>query len=239
MIRQLEAATWRQFPEARVTGYFVLLADLIGNLLLDQWRTFWVATLGIGLLMVVAFRDWRLVLIALIPNALPILIVLGSMGWLSVWIWPELKINMGTAMIAAVSMGLSIDSTIHYIAGFQKSLRDGLTFDEALASAQQSVGKAMVLSTLALIVGFSVLATSHFIPTVYFGALVSLAMLGGLLGNLVLLPLLLRLVLRTPEGNAVKHFLWHESWPYKHEALASEPLVMRPDPLACASCLYR
>ncbi len=179
-----------------MTGYFVLLADLISNLLLDQWRAFWVATLGIGLLMVLAFRDLRLVLIALIPNALPILIVLGSMGWLSVWVWPELKINMGTAMIAAVSMGLSIDSTIHYIAGFQQSLREGLTFDQALQSAQQSVGKAMVLSTIALMVGFTVLATSRFIPTVYFGALVSLAMLGGLVGNLVLLPLLLQLVLR-------------------------------------------
>ena len=72
-----------------------------------------------------------------------------------------------------------------------------MAFDEALQSVQQTVGKAMVLSTIALIVGFTVLATSRFVPTVYFGVLVSLAMLGGLVGNLVLLPLLLHWADRT------------------------------------------
>jgi predicted RND superfamily exporter protein len=162
----------------------------------DQWRTFGVAILGIGLLMTIAFRDWRLALIALAPNALPILIVLGTMGWLSVWVVPELKINMGTAMIAAVSMGLSIDSSIHYITSYQRARREGMSFDQALRTVQQSVGEAMVLSTIALMVGFSVLATSYFIPTVYFGVLVTLAMFGGLFGNLLLLPLLLRLLIR-------------------------------------------
>ena len=193
LIERLQDKSQQLFPQARVTGYYVLLADLINSILRDQWRTFCMAVLGIGVLMGLAFRDVRLVLIALVPNALPILIVLGGMGWASVCGWPELKINMGTAMIAAVSMGLSIDSSIHYISAFQRARRAGLGFDEALQSVQQNVGKAMVLSTVALIVGFSVLATSRFIPTVYFGTLVSLAMLGGLLGNLVMLPLLLRL----------------------------------------------
>ena len=71
-----------------------------------------------------------------------------------------------------------------------------MSFEEALEDVQQSVGEAMVFSTIALMVGFSVLATSYFIPTVYFGVLVTLAMLGGLFGNLLLLPLLLRLFVR-------------------------------------------
>jgi predicted RND superfamily exporter protein len=200
LIDRLRSTSERVFPGARVTGYFVLLADLINSILRDQWRTFWVAVLGVGLLMGLAFRDLRLALIALVPNALPILIVLGGMGWISVWCWPDLKINMGTAMIAAVSMGLSIDSTIHYVSAFQRARRAGLEFDEALQTVQQNVGKAMVLSTIALMVGFTVLATSRFIPTVYFGTLVSLAMLGGLIGNLVLLPLLLQLVMRPRTG---------------------------------------
>ena len=102
-------------------------------------------------------------------------------------------------MIAAVSMGLSVDSSIHYIVAFLRARRAGRRVEEALDGVQQTVGRAMILSTLALIVGFSVLCTSQFVPTVYFGVLVSLAMLGGLLGNLLVLPLLLRFVIREPE----------------------------------------
>jgi predicted RND superfamily exporter protein len=91
-------------------------------------------------------------------------------------------------------MGLSVDSSIHYILSYQRARREqGHGTIGALHVAQSGVGMAMVFSTLALLVGFSVLATSEFMPTVYFGALVSLAMLGGMLGNLLVLPLLIRL----------------------------------------------
>ena len=96
-------------------------------------------------------------------------------------------------MIAAVSMGLSVDSSIHYIASFRRACAAGTGWRESLAEVQQSVGRAVVFSTLALMVGFLALCSSEFIPTVYFGVLVSLAMLGGLAGNLVILPLLLSL----------------------------------------------
>jgi predicted RND superfamily exporter protein len=129
-------------------------------------------------------------LIALVPNALPILMVTGLMGWIG------LKINMGAAMIAAVSVGLSVDSSIHYISFFRRARAGGKTVADALDEVQQSVGRAMVFSTLALVVGFTVLTISEFVPTIYFGSLVALSMLGGLVGNLVILPLLLRLVAR-------------------------------------------
>jgi predicted RND superfamily exporter protein len=196
LIEHLKTVSREEFPEAEVTGYFVLLSHLIQSVLRDQWTSFAAAVAGIGLLMAIAFRDLRLVIIALVPNAFPVLIVLGAMGWASHLAWPELKINMGTAMIAAVSMGLSIDSSIHYILGFKHLLREGMGFDAALERTEQRVGKALVLATLALTVGFAVLATSRFIPTVYFGVLVTLAMLGGLLGNLIGLPLLLHLFCR-------------------------------------------
>ena len=112
------------------------------------------------------------------------------MGWLG------LRINMGAAMIAAVSMGLSVDSSIHYVIAFRRARLAGLGVAAALTEVQQTVGRAVVFSTLALIIGFSILCTSDFVPTIYFGILVSLAMLGGLVGNLVLLPLLLKLVSR-------------------------------------------
>lgn len=169
-----------------VTGFFVLLANLIESMLRDQWVTFGIATAGIGMMMLVAFRSPRVALVALVPNILPILMITGVMGWL------RLPINMGAAMIAAVSMGLAVDSSIHYITAFQRLRREGLSTDDALFRVQQSVGMAVTFSTLALIVGFSALCLSDFVPTMYFGILVGLAMLGGMLGNLVLLPVLLK-----------------------------------------------
>jgi predicted RND superfamily exporter protein len=113
--------------------------------------------------------------------------------------WLNLPMNMGAAMIAAVSIGLSVDSSIHYVIAFRRALLAGKSVAAALREVQQTVGRAMVFSTLALIVGFSVLCTSEFVPTIYFGVLVSLAMLGGLVGNLIVLPLLLRVVTRDPK----------------------------------------
>jgi len=117
-------------------------------------------------------------------------VVTGLMGWAG------LKINMGAAMIAAVSMGLSIDSSIHYITAFRRARHAGRSVHEAFLVVHQSVGRAVVFSTLALVVGFMALCSSQFVPTIYFGVLVSLSMLGGLAGNLVVLPLLLKLVTR-------------------------------------------
>jgi len=177
-------------PPARVTGYFVLLASLIDSMVRDQWLTFGIAAAAIWLMMLAAFRSLRLATVALAPNLLPILVITGLMGWLG------LKINMGAVMIAAVSVGLAVDSSIHYISAFLRCRREGRSVRESLHVVQQSVGLAVTFSTLALVVGFSALCFSDFVPTIYFGVLVSLAMLGGMVGNLVLLPLLLNLVTR-------------------------------------------
>jgi predicted RND superfamily exporter protein len=190
LIGKVEQVARAEFPEADATGYFVLLARLIQSMLRDQWVTFGVATAGIFLTMVAAFRSVRLALVALVPNLIPVFGVSGLWGWLG------LKINMGAAMIAAVSMGLAIDSSVHYITAFRRARHQGAGVREALDSAHQGVGRAMVFSTLALVVGFLSLCQSNFVPTIYFGILVSLTMLGGLAGNLIVLPLLLRWIAR-------------------------------------------
>lgn len=172
-------------PPCEVSGFYVLLTHLIASLLRDQWTTFGLAAAGILVMIAVGLRNPLYAIAALIPNALPILWVLGAMGWFGI------RINMGAAMIAAVSLGLSVDSSIHYLTAYQRLRRQGLPRVQALHHVQQSVGRAVVFATLALVVGFATLCTSEFVPTVYFGALVSLAMLGGLAGNLVILPLIL------------------------------------------------
>ncbi len=176
-----------RFPnaEAKATGLFVLLAFLIQSLLSDQATSFFLAVVGIGMMMLLAFRDWRTALVAVAPNLFPIVFVIGLMGWVGV------PINIATAMIASVSIGLTVDSSIHYITGYRTARANGFDRDAALRETHASVGRALVYANLALIAGFSVLTLSHFIPLVYFGILVSLAMLGGLAGNLLLLPVLL------------------------------------------------
>jgi predicted RND superfamily exporter protein len=182
-------------PGAEVTGFYVLLTNLITSVLRDQWICFGVATLGVGLMMTFCFRSIPLALIALVPNALPIIVLLGAMGWFGI------RVNMGAAMIAAVSMGLSVDSSIHYVTSFRRARATGKGVTESLSEVQQAVGRAVVYSTIALVVGFLALCTSNFIPTIYFGGLVSLAMLGGLFGNLIILPLLLNVTIRDAESS--------------------------------------
>ena len=154
----------------------------------DQLGSFLIAAAAIVLLMTIAYRSLAFGSILLIPNLFPIVLVVGTMGWIG------LPVNLATAMIASVSMGLTVDSSIHYLAGYTDARRRGLSFSAALKGTHQGVGLALVFANVALVVGFSVLTLSHFIPLVYFGILVSVAMLGGLMGNLVLLPLLLRVV---------------------------------------------
>ncbi|MBI3863930.1 MAG: MMPL family transporter [Planctomycetia bacterium] len=192
VIRRVEQLARQTFPaetpadEARATGLFVLLTFIVESLLGDQWACFLWGAAGIIAMMTVAYRSLRIGLISLIPNLLPIVLVVGAMGWL------DLPVNIGTAMISSVSMGLTVDASIFYISSFQRMQQEGMDFSQALHATQHEIGRALIYSNFALIVGFLVLTISHFIPLVYFGLLVSVAMLGGLAGNLVLLPLLMR-----------------------------------------------
>ncbi|MEZ6044558.1 MAG: MMPL family transporter [Planctomycetaceae bacterium] len=192
IISKVEETVVTEFGEATPTGLYVLLTYLIESLLSDQLTSFLLAGAGIFLMMSIAFRSVLIGLISLVPNLFPIAVVIGFMGWIG------LPINIATAMIASVSLGLTVDSSIHYLSAFQYERRAGAPFELAISRTHQGTGKALVFANFALIAGFSVLTLSHFIPLIYFGILVSLAMLGGLAGNLFLLPLLLKMIDREP-----------------------------------------
>ena len=182
LIRQVRELSRETFPDAEVTGLYVLLANLIQSLLRDQLVSFGLSLVLIVISVWIPFRRMSWALIAMVPNVLPTLWLIGGMGWLG------LPINIGTAMIASVSLGLTIDASIHYLAGYQHAIGAGLTHRQALRESSTHIGRALVLSNAALVLGFSVLALSNFVPLVYFGLLVSFTMVAGLLGNLVLLP---------------------------------------------------
>lgn len=191
LIERVQTIAREQFPTAaeserpRATGLYVLLTYLVESLLGDQWSSFGWGAAGMIGMMTIAYRSLRIGLISLVPNLLPIVMVIGAMGWL------DLPINIASAMISTVSLGLTIDASIFYISSFRRFRRQGMDFSAALRATQHDVGRALIYSNMALVMGFLVLMLSHFIPLIYFGLLVSLAMVGGLIGNLVLLPLMI------------------------------------------------
>jgi predicted RND superfamily exporter protein len=180
--------------EPYITGYYLLLAKLVNSLLADQWLCFLVATVAIGVMLWGAMGSWWYAVASLVPNLLPIVLVWGIMGWLG---W---RVDMGAVMIAAVSVGLSIDGSIHYLLRARREvisssddtvpLDSKVRWDLQLRAAQRSTGLALTVATIALVFGFLSLVVSDFRPTETFGRLVSLTMLGGLVGNLVILPIL-------------------------------------------------
>ena len=124
----------------------------------------------------------RLAVVALIPNVLPVFVVLALVGITGG------KINMGAAMIAAVSVGLSIDGSVHFLSGYQRARLRKHTAQNSARHAAGRTGVPLLLATAALIAGFGVMATSEFAPTATFGILVASTLSIGTVVNLTLLP---------------------------------------------------
>jgi predicted RND superfamily exporter protein len=176
--------------ESQVTGYYVLLASLVESVISDQWICFAFATIAIAICLRVAVGKWTLALIALVPNTLPSLGILASMGLMG------MKMNLGAALIAAVSLGLSVDSSLHYLCQYVKRRDETKSVRQSLFDCQSRVGVPLMLSTATLVIGFGSLATSEFVPTVVFGTTAAFCMLLGLIGNLWWLPVLIAWVER-------------------------------------------
>lgn len=172
----------RKSKTGQVTGYYVIMADLINQLVQDQWRCFATSSMLILLLLWLATGRIRLAFVALIPNILPVFLVLALVGFTGG------KINMGAAMIAAVSVGLSIDGSVHFLAGYQRTRRRKHTAQISSRHAAGRTGVPILLATAALMVGFGVMSTSDFVPTATFGALVASTLAIGTVVNLTLLP---------------------------------------------------
>ncbi|MDB5335257.1 MAG: hypothetical protein JWN70_876, partial [Planctomycetaceae bacterium] len=188
IIRRTTEISRKHFPEAEATGIFAVLTLLIENLLCDQWISFGLAAAAIFLVVGCVYRKISFGLICLVPNAVSTILVLGTMGWIG---YP---VNIASAMVATLSLGLMVASSIHYLSRYQQARSRGLEVPEALHEAHREAGRVVLLTNFAVAAGFLVLTESHFIPVIYFGIMASAVLCGGLIGNLCLLPLLLRWV---------------------------------------------
>lgn len=168
-----------------VTGMMVLFNDMFKQLADSQLRTLAYVVLATFLMFSLLLRSLLLALLALIPNIIAATAVMALIGFAGI------PLDMMTITIAAISIGIGVDDAIHYLHRFNEEYRNAADIRTAVERAHQTIGRAMYFTSMIIVVGFSILAFSNFLPTVYFGLLTALAMLLALIANLTLLPALL------------------------------------------------
>ena len=174
--------------EVQLTGLLVLYNNMLQSLFKSQILTIGAVFVGILLMFLVLFRSLSLSLIALIPNMLAALVVLGGMGLVGI------PLDMMTITIAAIAVGIGVDNAIHYIYRFRREFGIEPNYITAMHRSHASIGRAMYYTSVTVIVGFSILALSEFIPSIYFGLLTGLAMFAAIIASLTLLPKLILLI---------------------------------------------
>ncbi len=171
--------------QVHLTGMVVLYNNMLQSLYKSQILTIGVVFLAIMLMFIILFRSIKLAAIAIIPNLISAAMVLGLMGWMNI------PLDIMTITIAAITIGIAVDDTIHYIHRFLSEIPKDNDYVATMRRCHGSIGRAMYYTSITVIMGFSILALSSFIPTIYFGLLTGLAMTVALIANLTLLPILL------------------------------------------------
>jgi uncharacterized protein len=167
------------------TNMLVLYNNMLQSLFSSQIQTIGFVFISIMLMFTILFRSFYLAILAIVPNILPATLVLGFMGLKSI------PLDLMTITIAAISVGIAVDNTIHYIIRFKREFSQNKNYSKSIKVCHGSIGKAMYYTSSIIIIGFSILSLSNFIPTIYFGLLTGLAMLAALIASLTLLPALL------------------------------------------------
>ena len=171
--------------EFQVSGMMVLYNNMLQSLFTSQIETLGVVMLGIALMLLVLFRSLSLAVIGILPNILAAGIILGLMGIL------DIPLDMMTITIAAITIGIAVDNSIHYIYRFREEYPGKPDYVSTLYYCHANIGRAVFYTAVTIIIGFSILVMSNFIPTIYFGLLTALAMFIALLAALTLLPKLI------------------------------------------------
>lgn len=178
----LEEGLGLNMEEVRFTGLLVLYNNMLQSLFSSQIVTLGVVFFCIMLMFVVLFRSVLVSLVGILPNVLAAVSILGGMGLIGI------PLDMMTITIAAITVGIGVDDTIHYIHRFKKEIAVDGDYVAAMHRSHGSIGKAMYYTSVIIIFGFSIMALSEFIPTIYFGLLTGLAMFAALMAALFLLP---------------------------------------------------
>ena len=169
----------------RLAGMTVLYNNMLQSLFSSQIKTLGITVGLLTGMFLVLFRSIRIAVIAMVANLLSIAVVLGFMGWF------DIPLDMMTITIGAIGVGIAVDDTIHYIHRFKREFQKDFDYVASMHRCHNSIGHAMLDTSITITIGFSILALSNFVPSVYFGLLTGLAMLIAVVAALTLLPQML------------------------------------------------
>ena len=183
--------------EYKLVGVLILFNNLLQSLFKSQILTLGIVMLGIFLMFFILFRNIVLSFIGVVPNFIAAFFILGIIGLLGI------PLDMMTITIAAITIGIAVDNSIHYIYRFKEEFEKINDYNKTLDRCHSTVGIAILNTSITIVFGFSILVLSNFIPTIYFGVFTGIAMLLAMLSVLTLLPKLI-LTLK-PFGNRVNN----------------------------------
>lgn len=172
----------------RLSNMMILYNNMLQSLFDSQILTLGIVVIILSFMFLILFRSLKIALIAMIANIVPVSVVFGFMGW------AKIPLDMMTITIAAISVGIAVDDTIHYIHRYGLEFAKDKDYIAAMHRSHNSIGYAMYYTSVAIMIGFSILTLSNFIPTIYFGLLTALAMFIALAADLLLLPRLIILI---------------------------------------------
>ncbi len=184
VVHRIQAIT-KEDPDVLLTGGFgVVLSDLADAVVNGQLISLFMATLIVGILLMILFRSWTAGILSAIPLALSIIILFGLMGIFGI------ELNIATALLSSIMIGVGIDYTVHFLWRYKEERRNGLNYQQAVETTLTTTGRGITFNAFSVIVGFSVLMLSNLMPVKFFGFLVVVSILSCLIGALVLIPAL-------------------------------------------------
>jgi len=177
-----------QENEYRLAGVLILFNNLLQSLFKSQILTLGLVMIGIFSMFIVLFRNIKLSLIGVVPNFIAAFFILGIIGLLGI------PLDMMTITIAAITIGIAVDNSIHYIYRFKEEFNKIKDYSKTLKKCHSTVGVAILNTSITIVFGFSILVLSKFIPTIYFGVFTGIAMLLAMISVLTLLPALILMI---------------------------------------------
>jgi len=171
--------------EFKLAGVLILFNNLLQSLFKSQILTLGLVMVGIFAMFMILFRNFKLSLIGVVPNFIAAFFILGIIGLLGI------PLDMMTITIAAITIGIAVDNSIHYIYRFKEEFLKNKDYNKTLKICHSTVGVAILNTSITIVFGFSILVFSKFIPTIYFGVFTGLAMLLAMISVLTLLPSLI------------------------------------------------
>ena len=174
--------------EFKLAGVLILFNNLLQSLFKSQILTLGLVMIGIFGMFLILFKNIKLSLIGVVPNFIAAFFILGVIGLLGI------PLDMMTITIAAITIGIAVDNSIHYIYRFKEEFNNSNDYNKTLDLCHSTVGKAILNTSITIVFGFSILVLSKFIPTIYFGIFTGLAMLLAMVSVLTLLPALILIV---------------------------------------------